>query len=171
MPFTPFHFGIALLLFAVMPFLDPLALFVGSVIPDIEGIAAIFIFPYAGLPLHGPLHSFLGAIVLGVITGGVSYIILQYSGLHDTLAKTLSIHVTLKKSMISALLGTFSHIIFDAPLYSEMNPFLPFMGNPWFRLVPSSTPYLICIIGFILGGLVLLVRVWSNLSTESKEDR
>lgn len=81
MPFTPFHFGIALLLFAVMPFLDPLALFVGSVIPDIEGITAIFIFPYWGLPWHGPLHSFLGVIVLGVITGGMSYLILKHSTL------------------------------------------------------------------------------------------
>lgn len=107
MPFTPFHFGIALFLFAIMPFLDPFALFIGSVIPDIEGITALFIFPYSGLSLHGPLHSFLGALVLGILTGGASYFVLTNVGISETLNKTLSINITLKKSIVSALLGTF----------------------------------------------------------------
>lgn len=162
MPFTPFHFGIALLLFAIMPFLDPVSLFVGSVIPDIEGITALFILPNLGLPLHGPLHSFLGAIVLGVITGGTCYLILQYSGLHDIMNKTLPTSITLKKSIISALLGTFSHIILDAPLYEEMNPFFPFTGNPYLGIIPSSDVYLICIISYILGGLIMLIKYIHN---------
>ncbi|MFX0208719.1 MAG: hypothetical protein ACFFDT_22245, partial [Candidatus Hodarchaeota archaeon] len=130
MPFTPFHFGIALLLFSVMPFLDPLALFVGSVVPDIEGITAIFIFPDSGLPLHGPLHSFFGAVVLGILTGVVSYFVLTKIGISETLNNILSINITLKKSILSAFLGTFSHTILDAPLYNDMDPFLPLIGNP-----------------------------------------
>jgi len=157
-PFTPFHFGITLLLFAVLPFLDPLSLFVGAVIPDIEGITIVFIFPYSGLPLHGPFHSFLGAIVLGVITGGTSYLFLKHSGLRNILDETLSMSFTLKKSIASALLGTFSHIILDAPLYRDMSPFWPLTGNLFLNVVSPFTPYLICVISFITGLAILLIR-------------
>ena len=97
------------------------------IIPDIEGITALFIFPYSGLPLHGPLHSFFGALVFGILTGGASYFVLTKVGISETLNKTLSINITLKKSIVSALLGTFSHIMLDAPLYNDMDPFLPFV--------------------------------------------
>ncbi|MFX0064245.1 MAG: hypothetical protein ACFFC7_18895 [Candidatus Hermodarchaeota archaeon] len=157
MPFTPFHFGIAILLFGIMPFLDPLALFVSVIIPDIEGITALFILPYSGLPLHGPLHSFLGAIALGIVTGGVSYLVLKIFQKYGIIPS--QIHVTLSKSMFSAFLGTISHILLDAPLYSEMNPFLPFPGNPLVGLVPQSFPYLVCVISFLLGSVILLIRL------------
>ncbi len=156
LPFTPFHFGVALFLYAVMPFLDPISLFIGAVIPDIEGIAALIIFPYSGLPFHGPLHSFLGALVLGVVVGSLSYLGLKLSQERGFVPSKMSI--TLRKSIISALLGTTSHIILDAPLYSDMNPFLPFTGNPLLGLVPYSTPYFVCTISFIVGLFIVLIR-------------
>ncbi|MFX0209260.1 MAG: hypothetical protein ACFFDT_24970, partial [Candidatus Hodarchaeota archaeon] len=78
MPFTPFHWGISLLIQSLLFFLDPMALFIGSIIPDIEGITAWFILPGRGLPLHGPLHSFTGATFLGLITGISSWLTLKY---------------------------------------------------------------------------------------------
>ncbi|MHA2295737.1 MAG: hypothetical protein ACXAEU_11775 [Candidatus Hodarchaeales archaeon] len=155
MPFTPFHFGIGLFLFAIFPFLDPLALLVGVIIPDIEGIASLFIFRGLGLPLHGPLHSFLAAIPLGLVVGCISYFFIN----NIMIVTFPNFKISLKASLMSGLLGTLSHIILDAPLYSEMNPLLPLTGNVFYRIFPTTIPYLICIIGFLAGILILMIRV------------
>ncbi|MHA1975058.1 MAG: DUF4184 family protein [Candidatus Hodarchaeales archaeon] len=156
MPFTPFHIGIALILFAVFPFMDPTALLIGSIAPDIEGFLAIFIFPDLDLPLHGPLHSFLGAVTLGLIIAPISHIINYY------FVKRLNLEnkyqLSRKFTFISSQTGTFSHILLDAPLYPEMNLFYPLKGNVLFQIVPYSFPYLICALGFITGLTIIITR-------------
>lgn len=161
MPFTPFHWGFSLIIQAVFLFLDPIALFIGSVIIDIEGVTALFIFP--GLPLHGPLHSFTGAILLGFITGLCSRGFNNYisSKLLDFFEmKSFKFRYKMRVSLFSALIGTFSHIFLDAPLYYEMEPFYPFIeGNPFYGIVPSSTVYFLCVICFFVGiGILFLHR-------------
>ncbi|MFW9780295.1 MAG: hypothetical protein ACFFE8_15750 [Candidatus Heimdallarchaeota archaeon] len=162
MPFTPFHFGIALLLLVVLPFLDPLSLIIASVAPDVEGVVALFILPSAGLPLHGPLHSFLGASVLGIMVGGGSYLLWKLLELTDVFKDHPISRLTLAKSVISGLLGSISHVILDAPLYSEMTPFLPVSGNLLLNVVPAYFPYLICLLSFIGGLAVILIRLRSQ---------
>lgn len=157
MPFTPFHFGISILVYALLPILDPLALLVGSVIPDVEGITAWFILPGLGLPLHGPLHSFTGAVVLGIMTALISFLLLK-TGV-KLFENEIDYSPSLKISLVSALIGTFSHVILDAPLYSEMDLLYPISGNILHGIVPSSIPYFVCIIGFLIGFFVLFIRL------------
>lgn len=165
MPFTPFHWGISILIQSLLLFLDPVALFIGSVIPDVEGITAWFILPGMGLPLHGPLHSFPGAILLGLITGISSWLGFKY--LFPLIIEQLQLNLpftvpefSLKCSLLSAFIGTFSHIILDAPLYGEMNLLFPLgIGNPLDGIIPPTQVYLFCVFGFILGSIILVIRL------------
>ncbi|MFX0209261.1 MAG: hypothetical protein ACFFDT_24975, partial [Candidatus Hodarchaeota archaeon] len=62
-------------------------------------------------------------------------------------------------SLLSAFLGTFSHIILDAPLYSEIDLVYPFrFGNPWYEVVPGTLIYSICILGFLIGIIIFSIR-------------
>ncbi len=165
LPFTPFHWGISILIQSLLIFLDPLALFIGSIAPDIEGITALFILPGMELPLHGPLHSFTGAIFLGIITGIFSWLCFKYvfpllvDQFHLDLPFTIPTY-SFRCSLSSALIGTLSHIILDAPLYNEMDLLYPLgIGNPWYNIVPSGVPYLLCILGFFLGAIILIIRL------------
>ncbi|MFX0121244.1 MAG: hypothetical protein ACFE9A_17795 [Candidatus Hodarchaeota archaeon] len=163
MPFTQFHWGISLFIQSILFFLDPLALFIGSVLPDIEGITALFILPGMGLPLHGPLHSFTGAAFLGLITGMGSWSFFKY--VFPFFLKFFQVKVpfnypeySLSNSLLSANIGTFSHILLDAPLYNEMDLLYPLgIGNPLYGSV--SEVYLLCIFGFIFGSLFLTIRL------------
>ena len=165
MPFTPFHWGISLFIQALLIFLDPFALFIGSVIPDIEGITALFILPGIGLPLHGPLHSFTGAFALALLTGISSWFCFRYvfPYLVEKLQLNLSFSLpkySLRCSILSAGLGTFSHIILDAPLYSEMDLLFPLgIGNPLYDIVPGTLVYSLCVFGFIIGSIILIIRL------------
>ncbi|MFX0170667.1 MAG: metal-dependent hydrolase [Candidatus Hodarchaeota archaeon] len=162
MPFTPFHWGYSILFLALVPFLDPFSLFLGSIAPDIEGITALFILPRSGLPLHGILHSFMGAVILAIITGICSWASFRF--IFPRLIKNISIdftfpQYTLKLSLLSSSIGTFSHIILDSPLYEEMELFYPLeLGNPWYSLVPSNIVYFSCILSFFLGISILFFR-------------
>ncbi|NHK30481.1 MAG: hypothetical protein FK730_03965 [Asgard group archaeon] len=61
MPFTPFHLGFGVLLSAVFfPFIDPIALLLGTILIDLE---PIFHLIFNVGQLHGVMHSLLGVIV------------------------------------------------------------------------------------------------------------
>ncbi|MFX0186089.1 MAG: hypothetical protein ACFE95_23645 [Candidatus Hodarchaeota archaeon] len=163
MPFTPFHWGASVLFQALIIILDPVALFVSSIAPDIEGITALFIFPRLGLPLHGILHSFFGATILGLITG-----ISSWASFKHFIPKILEITSTnlnlpqysLKISLLSAFIGTYSHIILDSPLYREMELFFPLkLGNPWYNIVPGNFVYFFCVFSFFLGISIFILRI------------
>jgi len=174
MPFTFFHWFLSLLLQTCFMLLDPVALFVGSVIIDIEGIASIFLFRELNLPLHGPFHSFLGALVSGFFVGLCSW--LFFRSVLPFIIEISRIEVSfslptfsLKLSLISSYIGTFSHILLDAPLYNDMNPWYPITSieNPFLNIVDGSFIYLFCVICFFLGLSLLFIRYGLKLSKET----
>ncbi|MFX0212396.1 MAG: hypothetical protein ACFFDT_40860, partial [Candidatus Hodarchaeota archaeon] len=91
------------------------------------------------------------------------------------LIRTTSIDFTfpkysLKISLLSSFIGTFSHIILDSPLYEEMELLYPLkLGNPWYNTVPSNLVYFSCILSLFLGILILLLRY--VLSTTQKSSK
>ena len=166
MPFTPFHWGFSLFVQACFLFLDPLALFLGSIIPDIEGVASLFLFPELGLPLHGPFHSLVGAFILGSLVGVCSWIwyIVFLPKIIDILGIKTSFPLpiyTLKISLLSSFIGTFSHVLLDAPLYYDMNPWYPIttLENPLLYTIESGAIYLFCTVCFVIGVVVLSIRI------------
>ncbi|MFX0149818.1 MAG: hypothetical protein ACFFAJ_03465 [Candidatus Hodarchaeota archaeon] len=175
MPFTPFHWGYSVLFLALIPFLDPFSLFAGSIAPDFEGITALFILPGSGLPLHGILHSFMGTAILAIITGICSWASFRF--IIPRLIRTTPTdftfpQYTLKVSLLSSSIGTFSHIILDSPLYEEMDLFYPLkFGNPWYNIVPSSVVYFSCILSLFLGISILFLRyVFFTTQKSSKQE-
>jgi len=153
MPFTPFHFGPALLIgLLFFPILDLPALLVSSVIIDIEPIYLGF----QGAPyLHGFFHSYLGASILAV------FVALAVYPFRKILNRILAVFMLPQRSsfikiLAASFVGAYSHIFLDSFLYSEMQPFYPFEANPFLGVVSSRTVYSFCSVSFLLG-LVLYV--------------
>ncbi len=143
MPFTPFHFGIALLLWSLILALDPIALFIGSVILDLEGVAWFF-----GLhdQPHGISHTILSAVLVAFI---LALILNKFYKRKQTFAIIL----------LSSLIGTFSHILIDSTIYPEMNLAWPFgYWNPLFGLITLGDAYEFCKLAFVIGLILLGVR-------------
>lgn len=166
MPFTLFHIGVAFLIQSLSLILDPIGLFVGSVLPDIEGFLSI-VLPDSGIPLHGRLHSIIGALVLAVIIGCSSFILHKVGRkylkpyLKPRIPSYLNIpKYTLPVCIISALAGTLSHVFLDALLYEDMELFywLPINGNPLAGFISWEIVYFFCIICFIVGAGILVGR-------------
>ena len=166
MPFTLFHLGVAFLIQSLFIFLDPIGLFLGSVLADGEGFLSV-VFPDSGIPLHGRWHSFIGAFVLAFIIACCSFVALKVGRkyLKPYIKPYVPSYLTIPRysfpiCFISALAGTLSHVLLDSLLYEDMQLFhwLPIEGNPFAGFIIWEIVYFFCIICFIIGAGVFFGR-------------
>jgi membrane-bound metal-dependent hydrolase YbcI (DUF457 family) len=130
MPFTPFHFGPSFLIgILLVSHLNMAAILFASVAIDIE---PIYCLATDSCPLHGILHTYLGATVLSVLVIPIIYLSKkQLQRLSDLLGVTQD--YSIKSIVIGAVVGGWSHIFLDSFLYSELLPFWPIVNdNPFF---------------------------------------
>jgi membrane-bound metal-dependent hydrolase YbcI (DUF457 family) len=150
MPFTPFHFGpSAVVGIPLSRYLDPFTFVLASVAVDLEPLSVMLL--HLHYPLHGYAHTFLGAALVGTVWG-VSVWLCRDS-LQQVLPNGFKIPFTpsKRKMTLSGVLGTWFHVLLDAPLYADIKPFYPLYGNPLHGLVGHGTMYLLCALCFIPG--------------------
>ena len=165
MPVTPFHLGPALLFKAGGPSRFSLGLFAAvQIIIDLESVYNMMA---ERMPIHATLHTFPGALAvsfLAIVPGryGVSYLkgkLVRYVGPEWARVRTQLGPVLWVAAMTGALLGGVTHVLLDAMMHSDAQPFLPFRsGNPF--LIPGSFEWLhiACALAALIGLLVWALR-------------
>jgi len=145
-------FGLALFTVFDLP-----TLLVASVIIDIEPFYVMYL-NVSGYPLHGFLHSYLGASIMAILLALIIYPIRNKLN-RIMLFLRVSQEFSFKKIVFTSFVGVFSHVFLDSFLYGEMNPFFPFEGNPFFNLTPISTIY-VTVYGFCAFLLLMSVPLY-----------
>lgn len=156
MPLTPFHLGptlfFGLLLFS---FISLPTFLIANVIADIEPFLVLVL--ELDAPLHGVSHSFLGASVIAVFLAAVMVRV-------DKKVQKFMTSIGLKQKpsaksiWLAAFLGVYSHILFDAPLYTDIKPFFPSSINPFYGIFTTPDAHVIGVILFILGVALYLFK-------------
>jgi membrane-bound metal-dependent hydrolase YbcI (DUF457 family) len=149
MPFTPFHFGPALL-FGIVLFrwLDFPTFLVANVIVDAR--ATLIFFGYFDGHYHGPLHTFIFGTILALVLSASVYSTKPF------LNRILAL-VRLEQPrawgpiVTAAVAGVFLHICLDSMLYTDIQPFYPTSFNPFFGLLSPFVVYGLCVLAFVLG--------------------
>ncbi len=152
MPFTPYHIGPALgisLWDYKKKRIDIAAAILGSIIIDVR---AMYIWFFSSGNFHdGPFHTFLGAIILGVLTGCLVHLF------RNPLQKVLEFFhwqqdTTLLNKILTASSMAILHIILDSFLYTDIRPFWPFsLTNPFLGIFSTDQIQIFCIIGYFVG--------------------
>jgi hypothetical protein len=155
MPFTPFHLGPGAALKAIGGQHFSFMVFGGAqVLMDIEPLLRIL---RGDRVLHGYTHTIAGALLIGVaaalIGKPISVFVLRMLRIaHDPLTWVAAFN--------GALLGTFSHIVLDAVMHSDMRPWWPVAeGNGLLHALPVGQLHLLCVGLGVLGALVIAGRV------------
>jgi len=164
MPFTPFHFGPhACVAFPLSKYIDIPVFILANVVIDIEPLLVIIF--NLSYPLHGYAHSFIGAFIIGALWGIIAF---KYRTILKRLMKLLKLpyETTLKKCVISGVLGALLHVLFDAPLYADIKPFYPLRANPLYGLISIPFMYTFCGLMFIPALVFYLLSVQANQSSE-----
>lgn len=159
MPFTPFHLGPGLALGMIFSrFVNIPAVLLASVVVDARAIYCFF----TGCSLHGFFHTFAGAAIVCLPVIALIY----FS--RENLSKISRImrieqNYSLKSITAGAIAGAWVHILLDAFLYPGIHPFFPAKGNALlFGILGNSEVYLLCMLGFLIGGLIYLGRLFKN---------
>ena len=152
MPFTPLHLGPGALLKGIGGDRFSFMVFGGSqVLIDIEPGYRIIV---GDSVLHGPSHTILGALAIGVIatlTGKpISEFVLR-------LVRYPWPQVSWLAATLGAFLGTFSHLFFDAIMHSDMAPWAPLStSNGLLGLISISNLHILCVALALIGALLFL---------------
>lgn len=154
MPFTPFHLGPGATFKAIGGKHFSFMVFGGSqVLMDIEPLIGIL---QDKEILHGYTHTILGALLIGLVAGVIGRPI---SSLVLKLMEIPHYPFTWSASFSGAFVGTFSHILFDAIMHSDMNPLWPLMqGNDLLNVLSVESLHVLCMILGLLGALIIAVK-------------
>lgn len=167
MPFTPFHFGPAILIgLLFLKKIDFPTFIAANVMIDWRAFLVFF-----GLwdgPLHGWVHTYLGATLMAILLGTV---MIYVRPLIDKELKEMNIvqKISKKKIFLASFLGAFIHVTLDAIHHPLMQPFAPFNWRPLYGIF--STAELRAFTFFCLlagtGIYILYVMDWIDLPSDA----
>lgn len=174
MPITPFHFGPGLLVRSLAPEGFSMSMFVlTNVAIDLEPVAWYLL---TGDPVHGILHTWLGATLLAIACAYwgrrscerlLAFWNRQLSP-GQAIWLAISPAITKRSALISALAGTWSHVLIDAFMHADVRPFWPIASANNLRgLVSWGALHLACIALGLLGIAQLLMTRARSVATRS----
>ncbi len=159
MPFTPFHLGPAFLLGELFEKkVNLISILLGSIVIDVRAAYCLFT---GCMPLHGPLHTFLSATVIAFL---LAWLLFSQRRWLRKITEKLKIEQTyyFMSVMTGAIIGTWSHVLFDSFLYTDIRPLWPLESNPFLGLVDSETMYLMCLLSFLPATGIYCYRYWKR---------
>lgn len=166
MPFTPLHMGPGIFIKAIMRGSFSLLVFgFAQIIMDIQPLIVMI----SGKGhLHGFSHTYMGATLIALF----SALIGKY--LSDIMIKKLvsesspkmnqlmgnPSHVSWGIAIISALMGTFSHVFLDSIMHADVEPYFPITGaNGMYGFISIDNLEKFCLYSGLVGGLVYFMLV------------
>lgn len=157
MPITPFHFGPGAAIHAIAPKrVSFIAFCAANVLMDLE---PLYYMRTEQFPLHRFFHTYIGATLIVFLT--VALFIAARAVANRVRLPNLfgwrelsTVSVT-----IGAAFGSFTHIVFDSIMHSDIRPFAPFSdSNLLLRTIPLDVLHWSCVLAGAFGIALMLLR-------------
>jgi hypothetical protein len=162
MPITPFHMGPGLLVKALGGRHVSLMVFgFSQVAMDIEPVVRMI---RDDVVLHGFVHTYPGATLIGLVSAAVGRPICQAlldrwapepDAAFETWLRGPKL-ISWPAALVGAFVGTYSHVFLDSIMHSDMQPLAPFSGaNALLGLIAPGVLHVGCVLSGVLGVLLL----------------
>lgn len=151
MPFTPFHMGPGLLMKALFQGSFSLMIFGWTqIVMDIQPL--IVLISGEG-HLHGFTHTFIGSTIIAIISTFTGKYLSEF--FINLLDKRKIFNITWIVAIISSFLGSYSHVILDAIMHSDVEPFYPFVKiNPLLEYMDLMQLHKFCLYTGLIGSVL-----------------
>lgn len=159
MPFTPIHMGPGIFLKGVLQGSFSLMVFGWTqIVMDIQPL--IVLLTGEG-HLHGFSHTFIGATLLAIFSA-ISGKYLSQIGLWILrIEKSIYNQIQWWVVILSAFIGSYSHVLLDSIMHSDVQPFYPLtLSNPLLELISISTLHTFCLYTGLLGAAIYYFLQW-----------
>ena len=167
MPFTPFHMGPGIVVKALLQGSFSLMVFGwAQIVMDIQ---PLFVLISGEGHLHGFSHTYVGATLLAIFSA-LSGKYLSEIGLYVLgLNKQWQVKIKWWVSFLSAFIGTFSHVLLDSIMHSDVQPFFPFTtDNSLLGLISVQSLHKFCLYSGLVGAVVYFALNWVQKFNKSK---
>ena len=161
MPFTPVHMGPGILIKALLQGSFSLMVFGwAQIVMDIQPL--IVLISGSG-HLHGFSHTYLGATLLAIFSA-LSGKYLSELGLYIFgLNAEWQVKIAWWVAFISAFIGTYSHVLIDSIMHSDMEPFWPLsLDNSFLGIISIANLHKACLYSGLVGGVLYYVVIWKS---------
>lgn len=157
MPITPFHFGPGAAIHALAPRqVSFLAFCAANVLIDVEPLYFMLTQQY---PVHRFFHTLIGASLIVVLT------LVLFVGARAFARRFWLPDLFRWRSLglaavaMGAAFGSYSHVLFDSLMHSDVAPLAPFSeANPLLGAVSLDTLHWGCVAAGVAGMVVLFLR-------------
>ena len=150
MPFTPIHMGPGILIKALLQGSFSLMVFGWTqIIMDIQPLLVLI---SGEGHLHGFSHTYVGAILLALFSALTGKYLSQVGLMILGITKGQVINIKWWVCLLSAFIGSFSHVFLDSIMHTDVEPFFPItLTNHFHGLISVSSLHKICLYSGLLG--------------------
>jgi len=110
--------------------------------------------------LHGFSHTFIGATLIGVVSALTGKHAGEF-GLRR-IRKNCYLPISWPVTIVSAFIGSYSHVLLDSVMHTDVEPFAPLtLDNPFIGFISIEALHQFCMISGLLGiGLYFALSHW-----------
>jgi membrane-bound metal-dependent hydrolase YbcI (DUF457 family) len=157
MPITPFHFGPGAAINSLAPkYVSFLAFCTANVLIDIEPLYYMVTRQH---PLHRFFHTYIGTTIIMTLTAFIFFVALKLAE-RIKLPNIFKWQSLKSRSIwLGAAAGSYSHIVLDSIMHSDILPLAPFSNeNILYQLISLKNLHLFCICSAIAALVIFGVR-------------
>ena len=151
MPFTPIHMGPGILIKSILQGSFSLMVFGWSqIIMDIQPLMVMLT---GEGHLHGFSHTYIGALLLAIVSALTGKNLSEFGLRIIGVSKKLNpIRIAWWVVLISAFMGTFSHVLLDSIMHSDVKPYYPFtLQNNFLAYFTIGQLHKLCLYSGLVG--------------------
>ena len=156
MPFTPVHMGPGIAIKALLRGGFSLMVFGWTqIVMDIQPL--IVLITGEG-HLHGFSHTYIGATILAIFSALTGKYLSEFGLTILGITKTRPIVIGWYVSIISAFLGSYSHVLLDSIMHSDVVPFYPFfLTNQFQGMISIEALHKLCFYSGLIGAAIYYI--------------
>lgn len=165
MPFTPCHMGPGILVKALLQGSFSLMVFGWTqMIMDIQPLVALL---SGERHLHGFSHTYIGVTLIGLGSALTGKYVAEF-GLR-LIDQRRHLPIGWSVAIISALIGSYTHVLLDSLMHADLAPFAPFSAiNSFLHIVSVEALYKFCLYSGIFGAaLYFAIAHWASKHNSS----
>jgi membrane-bound metal-dependent hydrolase YbcI (DUF457 family) len=160
MPFTPIHMGPGILIKSLLQGSFSLMVFGWTqIVMDIQPL--IVLISGEG-HLHGFTHTYVGAILIAIFSAFTGKYLSEFGLKILRISKNENpISIVWWVVFLSAFIGSFSHVLLDSIMHSDVEPFFPFtLDNKFLGLISVSMLHKVCLYSGLAGAAIYYGINW-----------
>ncbi len=161
MPFTPIHMGPGIFIKSLMHGSFSLMIFGWTQI--VMDLQPLIVLVTGEGHLHGFTHSYIGATLLAIVSALTGKYLSEavLSILRIPTAETISWYVV----FLSAFIGSYSHVLLDSIMHSDIQPFYPaHIDNSLLGIISVDALHKLCLYAGLLGTAIYYFIKWRRKS-------